>query len=224
MQKQIFFVTGIDTDAGKTFATGMIAKMLHQQNKSVITQKLAQTGCTEISSDIVDHRRLMGVELFAEDADGTTCPFLFSFPCSPHLAAQIDGKDIDVQTIDNSTKKLLNTFDIVLIEGAGGLYVPINQSLFTIDFIKERNYSLILVSSAKLGSINHTLLSLEACKKKAINVIGVIYNHYPQTPEVIFNDSRAIIKDYTKQMYPHAFFEDLPIIQNTQQTLNFQFC
>lgn len=224
MQKQIFFVTGIDTDAGKTFATGMIAKMLHQQNKSVITQKLAQTGCSAVSSDIVDHRRLMGVELFAEDKDGTTCPFLFSFPCSPHLAAQIDGKDIDVQTIDNSTKKLLNTFDIVLIEGAGGLYVPINQSLFTIDFIKERNYPLILVSSAKLGSINHTLLSLEACKKKGINVIGVIYNHYPQTPEVIFNDSHTIIKDYTKQMYPHAFFEDLPIIQNAEQTLNFQFC
>jgi dethiobiotin synthetase len=215
MSKKVYFISGIDTDSGKTFATGLIAKSLLDQGKSVITQKIAQTGCTDISIDILKHRELMGVDLFAEDISKITCPYCFSIPASPHLAAKLEGKKIDVDIINKNTSILLSKFDYVLLEGAGGLLVPINDELFTIDFIKQQNYPLILVTSAKIGSINHTLLSIEACKNRGIELAGIVFNEFPKVLEVIRNDSREIIKKQLHNNYPHAFFIDIPFISGT---------
>ena len=94
-QGKILFVGGIDTDIGKTVATGWLAAKLMRQGFSVITQKIVQTGCTGISDDILVHRRLQNLPLLPEDTDGTTCPYLFGYPCSPHLAARMAGARID---------------------------------------------------------------------------------------------------------------------------------
>ena len=84
-QGKILFVGGIDTDIGKTVATGWLAAKLMRQGFSVITQKIVQTGCTGISDDILVHRRLQNLPLLPEDTDGTTCPYLFGYPCSPQI-------------------------------------------------------------------------------------------------------------------------------------------
>uniref|UniRef100_UPI003569A8D5 dethiobiotin synthase n=1 Tax=Ancylomarina sp. TaxID=1970196 RepID=UPI003569A8D5 len=120
-----YFITGIDTDAGKTFATGLMAKYLLDRNVNVMTQKFAQTGCVGISEDILAHREIMGVEPYEEDKDGTTCPYVFTYPASPHLAAKIDGDEIDINVINASTEKLEAAYDTLLIEGVGGIHVPI---------------------------------------------------------------------------------------------------
>ncbi|WP_373820452.1 ATP-dependent dethiobiotin synthetase BioD, partial [Porphyromonas loveana] len=86
-QNNVLFVTGIDTNIGKTYATAFLADRLSSAGKKVITQKLVQTGCVDSSEDIEAHRRLTGSPLIEEDRMGLTCPFIFSYPASPHFAA-----------------------------------------------------------------------------------------------------------------------------------------
>ena len=157
-----YFVSGIDTDAGKTYVTGYIARHLMDTGKRVITQKFIQTGNIGFSEDIELHRRIMGTGMLPEDIDHTTAPVIFSYPASAQLAARIDGKEIDLDVIDRATQRLLSLYDIVLMEGAGGLAVPITDTFMAIDYVQSRRLPLILVTNGVLGSINHTILSLEA--------------------------------------------------------------
>ncbi|WP_289825909.1 dethiobiotin synthase, partial [uncultured Duncaniella sp.] len=98
-----YFVSGIDTDAGKTYVTGYIARHLMDTGKRVITQKFIQTGNVGFSEDIELHRRIMGTGMLPEDIDHTTAPVIFSYPASAQLAARIDGKEIDLDVIDRAT-------------------------------------------------------------------------------------------------------------------------
>lgn len=204
MNNNIYFISGIDTECGKTFITGHLARHLMQSGINVITQKLVQTGDSGISEDIEEHRRLMGIGLFEEDKKGVTCPFVFPFPASPHLASKLDNRIIDFDVIKNSTETLSGKFDLVLLEGAGGLYVPITEDIKMIDFVKDNNYPLILVSSSKLGSINHTLLSIESCHNNGIDLQMVIFNKLPDSDDVIIADSFRIIKNYLSTKFPKA--------------------
>lgn len=194
-----YFITGIDTDAGKSVATGMLAKYLRSKGVNVITQKLIQTGCVGVSEDIITHRKLMGIELQHVDVDFTTCPQVFTYPCSPHLAAEIDSREIDFDAIKASTQKLESMYEKVLLEGAGGLMVPITRSYYTIDYIADNQLPVILVTSSKLGSINHTLLSLEALFARNIEVAGIIYNKYPAGSPQITADSIRVVEDFISQ-------------------------
>ena len=103
---KVIFVSGIDTDVGKTVATGIYAKKLMEQGFSVITQKMIQTGCKNIADDLLVHRKIQGIDLTAEDLQGDTCPYLFEYPCSPHLAAKLEGREINEKIIEKSTALL----------------------------------------------------------------------------------------------------------------------
>ncbi|NUF85185.1 dethiobiotin synthase, partial [Acinetobacter seifertii] len=176
MSGQIYFVSGIDTEIGKTYATGFLAKLWTEQGKKVITQKLIQTGNADISEDIEKHREIMGQGWFQEDHDKLTMPEIFSYPASPHLATRLDNREIDFQKIENATQTLAERFEIVLLEGAGGLMVPLTTSLLTIDYVAQHQFPVILVTSGRLGSINHTLLSLEALKSRGLKLKALVYN------------------------------------------------
>ena len=181
----VYFISGIDTSVGKTAATGAIAKALAQAGKRVITQKMIQTGCEQVSEDIEEHRRIQGIPFTEEDREGWTCPYIFSYPCSPHMAAAKDGRTIDLQVITQATERLRERYEYVLLEGAGGLMVPNDFQSLTIDYIRDQDYPLILVTSGKLGSINHTLLSLFAAEQYGIPVKAIVYNQYPHIAALI---------------------------------------
>ena len=181
----VYFISGIDTSVGKTAATGAIAKALAQAGKRVITQKMIQTGCEQVSEDIEEHRRIQGIPFTEEDREGWTCPYIFSYPCSPHMAAAKDGRTIDLQVITQATERLRERYEYVLLEGAGGLMVPNDFQSLTIDYIRDQGYPLILVTSGKLGSINHTLLSLFAAEQYGIPVKAIVYNQYPHIAALI---------------------------------------
>ena len=181
----VYFISGIDTSVGKTAATGAIAKALAQAGKRVITQKMIQTGCEQVSEDIEEHRRIQGIPFTEEDREGWTCPYIFSYPCSPHMAAAKDGRTIDLQVITQATERLRERYEYVLLEGAGGLMVPNDFQSLTIDYIPDQDYPLILVTSGKLGSINHTLLSLFAAEQYGIPVKAIVYNQYPHIDALI---------------------------------------
>ena len=181
----VYFISGIDTSVGKTAATGAIAKALAQAGKRVITQKMIQTGCEQVSEDIEEHRRIQGIPFTEEDREGWTCPYIFSYPCSPHMAAAKDGRTIDLQVITQATERLRERYEYVLLEGAAGLMVPNDFQSLTIDYIRDQGYPLILVTSGKLGSINHTLLSLFAAEQYGIPVKAIVYNQYPHIDALI---------------------------------------
>ena len=206
-QGKILFVGGIDTGIGKTVATGRLAAKLMRQGFSVITQKIVQTGCTGISDDILVHRRLQNLPLLPEDTDGTTCPYLFGYPCSPHLAARMAGVRIDPAVINRATAKLAERYDYVLLEGAGGLAVPLDDTLTTLDFIRAQAYPVVLVTSGRLGSINHTLLSLAACRQQGIAVEMLIYNRFPPADPLIERETAEYLQRYLRQHFPQTAFE-----------------
>ena len=204
--QNVLFISGIDTEVGKTIATGVYAKNLMAQGFSVITQKMVQTGCDNISDDILVHRKIQGIELTEDDRNGNTCPYLFHYPCSPHLTAKMENRHIDAAIIDEKTKLLAQRYDYVLLEGAGGLAVPYQADKTTLDFIAERQYPLILVTSGKLGSINHTLLSLMVCQQRNIEVKALIYNRFPEKDKFIEQDSQQYLQQYLQQYSPKTEF------------------
>ncbi len=191
MKGKVLFISGIDTNIGKTYATGILARALAEKGKTVITQKMIQTGCTEISEDIEMHRQLQDIPFTEEDKAGLTCPYIFTYPSSPHMAAERDGRTINLSTITEATRKLQEKYEYVLLEGAGGLMVP-------------------LVTSGKLGSINHTLLSLFACKQYGVEVKALVYNLYPETDKLIADNTMEYLTQYLEKEFPGTAFICLP--------------
>ena len=208
-----YFISGIDTDAGKSYVTGYLAAKLIEKGVSVVTQKFIQTGNRDFSEDIELHRRIMGIDPLPEDLDHTTAPVIFTYPASAQLAARIDGKKIDLNVIDNATAKLKSKYDIVLIEGAGGLMVPITDEIFTIVYVESRQLPLLLVTNGVLGSINHTILSLEAIKNRDIKLEAVLYNEHFDTDKVIAEDTRGFISRYMKKHFPNVPLYFIPSIR-----------
>ena len=226
----VLFISGIDTDIGKTYATGMMAKALMQQGISVITQKLVQTGVSidtasgkingdievanggkmNIADDIVTHRQLMGIPLQPCDLDFTTCLYRYEKPASPHLSVKLANAVLDFKIITKSTQQLQQSYDAVLLEGAGGLLVPITEQLLTLDYIAEQGYPVVLVTSGRLGSINHTL-----------TLHSVIYNHIhdnaAQTDDEIANSTIDYLKNYLARHYPNSYW--LQMAQQTNSTI-----
>ncbi len=214
----VLFISGIDTDIGKTIATGQLAKALSQKGHKVITQKLVQTGCRDIAEDLITHRNMMGIPLQRVDKEGTTCPYVFSKPASPHLSSALDHTVIEPELITAATDKLLMDYDIVLLEGAGGLMVPITDSLLTLDYIAKQGYPIVLVTSGRLGSINHTLLSIEAIQSRSLRLHAVIYNqwqpnndhsNYKKDDEIV-DSTRQYLYGYLQSKHPQTYWVDLP--------------
>lgn len=200
------FVTGIGTDVGKSWATGWLACRYRNEGKSVITQKFIQTGNSDMSEDIEIHRRIMGIDLMPEDLDHTTAPEIFSYPCSPDLAARIDGREIDFFAIEAASRRLDEKYDIVLMEGAGGIMVPLQDDYLTIDYIRDHKLPVVVVTNGQLGSINHTLLTLEAIRNRDIELSEVVYNPHFDKDEVICNDTKAYLVKYLNRNFPKARF------------------
>lgn len=193
----VFCVTGIDTDVGKSYATGLIARYLKAKGVRVTTQKLVQTGQDGgISQDILTHRRLMGIEPDDWDRLGTTCRQIFKYPASPHLAAAMEGREVDCAAITEATGILQRVFQVVLLEGAGGFNVPLRLDYLTADYLETMRYPLIVVGSGKLGAINHTLLTLEAAARRNIPLAGIVYNHHIPAEDPIRTDTLAVLKHY----------------------------
>ena len=216
MKNNVYFVSGTDTGVGKSYATGYLAKVWNASGKRTITQKLVQTGNTDVSEDIEVHRKIMGCGMLQEDRQKLTMPEIFTYPCSPHLAAEIDGREIDFSKIEAAVGDLSAKYDAVLLEGAGGLMVPLTRSLLTLDYVAGKGWPLILVTSGKLGSINHTLLSLEAARSHGLDVFMVMFNKYPQEEDkTISEDTEKFLRDIVARDFPGAEYMEVPVIAGT---------
>ncbi len=184
----IFFVTGTDTSIGKTYATALLAKGFELLGKKVITQKPVQTGA-DCPEDLFMHRKLTGWSPDPPELLKLTSPYVFEFPAAPETAASLEGKKIDILHLKRTSERLAKNFEVVLIEGAGGLYVPITKEESMLDFISLLACPVFVVSAARLGTINHTVLTVNALKQRGLYVAGLIYNLCFAKDEIIAQKS-----------------------------------
>ena len=196
MKESTYLVAGIDTGIGKTVVTGLLAKSLLARGTDVITVKMVQTGNDGFSEDIDAHRRICGGISHPEDAAGLTAPQIFAFPSSPKLAAEREGRTVDLDRITSAVRTCAAAHDVTLVEAAGGLHVPLTDDRLTIDFAAERGWPVILVTCGRLGSLNHTLLSLEALRARRMRLAGVVYNWFPGTDPEIDRDTPEMTRRY----------------------------
>lgn len=206
------FITGTGTDVGKTFVTAMLNLFFLKRGIKTSVVKLVATGCQDgpESPDITFIQMSMQHYTGAQNQGRSSvlqtldC---FAFPASPHLAAEKEGKKLNPEKLMdkiNSLKEAAAEEDrILLVEGAGGLMVPLNRDVLLIDLIARMDMETVIVSSSWLGTINHTLLSIEALSRRKIPIRTVILNSGPAPPspsyclKEIVKDNRRTIREFS---------------------------
>ncbi len=176
------FVTGTDTGVGKTVVCGLLAAFLRSQGVRAVTQKWVETGCAGEPSDLSVHRRLMGLPPAPPSSLPDLCPYRFSLPASPHLAAAREGKSIEASVIEAAYGRLAASHDVVLVEGAGGFLVPLSEDLLAGDLAARLGLGALVVVRNRLGCINHALLTVEAVRLRGIPLLGLVFNR-PSEPD-----------------------------------------
>jgi len=169
--KRAYFVTGTDTNVGKTWATLALMSHFKQQNLSVLGMKPVASGCEKVGNEWKnsDALAIQKNGSFVVDYEIIN-PFAYELPISPHLAGKENPANFDV--IATHFQTLQNLADVVIVEGAGGWYAPLNETKTIADLAKKLNLPIILVVSIKLGCINHALLTAEAIKNTGLNCAG----------------------------------------------------
>ncbi|HZU06569.1 MAG TPA: dethiobiotin synthase [Chloroflexota bacterium] len=165
------FITGTDTGVGKTVATAAIAWALARQGRRVAVLKPAQTGVAPGQPGDVDFvHAALGVDV----PDALACPYRFREPAAPLVAAQAEGAVVEVERIRQAYQAARQRADVVLVEGAGGLLVPLAAGWSMADLARDLALPLVVVARPGLGTLNHTLLTVEAARARGLTVLGVV--------------------------------------------------
>jgi dethiobiotin synthetase len=195
------FVTGTDTGIGKTVLSLLLVQYLYQRGRNPFYMKLIQTGCAtphDAESDarfIYDHVP----ELRGKDA-GDSVLYCFKNPKAPYFAARDEGIGIDPQVLRQSFEARIASRSPVIVEGAGGLLVPVTADVLLIDLIPLLGARPILAARAGLGTINHTLLSIEALRARGMEPAGVVLmdSHEPPTPPEMMRENIEAVEKIGK--------------------------
>lgn len=206
---KVLFVCGTDTNVGKTIITGTIALALKQAGYRVGVYKPLESGCSNTKSQ----KKLIRAdsEFLAKCAGITNLDdvntYAFKEPLAPGVAAQLNGCSISFAKIKTHLEKLKKKYDIVLIEGAGGLLVPVSGKKTNLDLIKHLKTPVLIVARAGLGTLNHTLLTYQSLKQAKIPVSGVILNQTSSSKDISQKYNAQILKDYRLPLWgtmPHC--------------------
>ena len=191
---QHFWIVGTDTDIGKTLVTTYFMRYFQNNGENVIPYKPVQTGMI-----VENSKPYYGDTSFYQFYSESTLveehlnSYSFKEPASPHYAAMLEGKEIQEEVILQHINRLKTIYNYVICEGAGGLYVPLNEqrNYHFLHLIKQSQLPVVLVACTTLGTINHTLLSLEALKMKDIPVAGIFFNGFEGT-EIEIDNMRTV--------------------------------
>lgn len=169
-----YFVTGTDTGVGKTVVACALVRGLRARGVDAGAMKPIETGVgPEGPLDAMALQEAAG----GDDALDDVCPQRFALPAAPTVAAKAEGRAVELWAIRRGYERLKARHDCVIAEGAGGLLVPATEDLCMADLAREFGLPLILVARAALGTINHTLLTLEAAVERGLAVAGVVISH-----------------------------------------------
>ncbi len=177
MKHKGFFITGTDTGVGKTIITAALARMLLNRGLDVGVMKPVETGCARGPKGLIptDSEFLIKAGK-SKDPKALITPYTLEAPVAPSEAADLAGVEINDEYILDCYLKLKERHDCMIVEGAGGLMVPIYQRLLVSDLIKLLELPIILVARPNLGTINHSLLSIRYAQDQGIPVLGFIVN------------------------------------------------
>jgi dethiobiotin synthetase len=180
---QGLFIAGTDTGVGKTVVAAAIIKALHAQGIHACGMKPIETGCSCVGSTLYpsDGMFLKKVSRMDEHI-GFVTPYCFENPVAPSLASEMEGRAIHIPLIREKFQALLERYPAVVVEGIGGILVPIKKDYFVMDLIRELSLPLVVVARPSLGTINHTLLTVNYALGKGISVLGIIIN-FSRPPE-----------------------------------------
>jgi len=171
-----FFVTGTDTDVGKTCVSAAIAKHLHDNNVDVGVMKPFASGykttTDSVSSDVEILIKYSGVK----DPIDLVNPYYFEIPTSPYDACKQLNLEIDISNVIESYKQLTSIHDVVIVEGIGGIMTPISKNYFVSDLISDLQLESIIVTGSKIGTVNHLMLTYEHALQKKLKLKGLLVN------------------------------------------------
>jgi dethiobiotin synthetase len=174
---EAYFITGTDTEVGKTYVACQLIRQYVAQGYKVVGMKPVAAGCELVDGQWVNE----DVKLLSEASNvnapaNLVNPYCFKEPIAPHIAAQHEGVEISLDIIESAYLQLSKMADIVIVEGAGGLLVPINAEETLADLIKRLNTPIILVVGLKLGCINHALLTVEVIESRKLTLSKWVAN------------------------------------------------
>ena len=174
-----FFITGTDTDIGKTVVTACLTTLFKSQDMDVGVMKPIETGVDPAcSSSANSDAKFLMESSSSTDAEEEVCPYRLKTPASPYQAAQIAGIQIQPSTIIEKFKVLRSRHRMMMVEGIGGILVPITYKCSVADLALEIGLPLIIVSRLRVGTLNHTLLTINAAQQYGLKIKGIILNQH----------------------------------------------
>lgn len=171
------FVTGTDTGVGKTLVTGALAMILTERGYRVGVMKPIQTGTLGDGPEGPDDVTLLLDASGNRESPQQVCPYRFSLPLAPLAAAREEGVTVDPNRLAAQFEDVCSRSDLMLVEGVGGVMVPLAEGYLVLDMIKMLNLPALVVGRAGLGGVNHALLTLEALERRRIATLGILFNH-----------------------------------------------
>jgi dethiobiotin synthetase len=200
-------VTGTGTGVGKTVVAAVIARSLAAGGQTVAVFKPAVTGLDDLPADgpiSVDMRRfsahrpadheLLRVAAGSEQGDEEVAPYRYGPPASPHLAAELAGEEIDPDRLLAAARAAAASADTLVCEGVGGLLVPLRRDYLVRDLAVDLGLPLVIAAPPGLGTINHTLLTIEAARSVRLHVTAVVLTPWPDEPSAIEESNRETIE------------------------------
>jgi len=200
------FITGTDTNVGKTFVTCKIAAELKSRNINVIPRKPVESGCQLIDGKLIpdDASKLQQASQTTQTLD-TICPYRFKQAISPARAAQLNNQSISLNQLTQACLNQVNENDFLLVEGAGGFYSPICEQALNADLARALNLPVLLVTENRVGAINQVLLCLQAIEKNNLKVKAIVLNQ-------ISNDDNIDNLQELSQLTPLPVFVFNPLM------------
>lgn len=175
------FIVGTDTNVGKTVIAAGLAMALKARGMKVGVMKPVATGCHGISTRLVSSDAVFLWEAAENEYPALTNPSRYRAAVAPHVAAGLERKDINIESILKAFRELQKHYDYVIVEGVGGLMVPLAKDYYVANLVREFQLPMVVVSQIGLGAINHSLLTVDAALVRGLDVRGIIFNRVPTT-------------------------------------------
>jgi len=198
MRKGVF-ITGADTEVGKTIIAGGLARLLRSMRINVGVMKPVETGGEYKKGKLLgkDTEYLIRMGKI-QDTYSHINPYIFEHPLAPYVAAKLEGKKIYKKKILASFKNLMDKYDFLIVEGCGGFLVPITSNYMISDLARDMKLPIIVVARAGLGSINHTLLTLYHARRSGLKVLGIIINKTSRNISMSEETNPQVIRAFGK--------------------------
>jgi dethiobiotin synthetase len=191
------FVTGTDTGVGKTLVTGLLAAGLKARGLDVGVMKPLETGCAADEGDMRPEdalylRQMAGVQ----DELDLICPYRLRDPLAPGVAAEEEGVEVNLIVIRKAYQELAQRHEFLLVESAGGLLVPLSGELLTPHLIKVLDLPVLVVARNRLGTVNHTLLTVNEARRWGLTVAGVLLNRCEPQPDLSVQSNARVLEKF----------------------------